>query len=368
MSIASRLPVYVSGNTNEKSIGIYQYTFDTNTGALTSKGLAIESVNPTYLTVDKAGRNMYAVNEVDEYKGQKSGYVSAYTRDKKTGKLKLVNEQSSGAQGPCYASTDATGSHVFVANYNGGSASLFPVKNSGSSKSNLGEISSQIVHSKYFNATFGVPDRQEKPHVHSIDLDPVSQKYAFSNDLGCDLLVTYNFDHQNPGSLAIHSTFKFPNGTGPRHLKFSPKNNKFAYVISELSNEVFLLTFDYQKGTFKMLQQIDTLPKDFTGSNTAAEIDITPNGKFMYASMRGYDAITIFEIDEWSGKLSLVGYQPTGGKHPRHFTLDPTGNFLLVGNRDTNNVVVFKINQKTGNLTQISSVSHVQPTCVRFWD
>ncbi|RCH78070.1 hypothetical protein CU097_000519, partial [Rhizopus azygosporus] len=115
-------------------------------------------------------------------------------------------------------------------------------------------------------------------------------------------------------------------------------------------------------GKFNEIQRVHALPQDFEGDNLGAEIDISPNGKFLYVSMRGYDAITIFEINEWTGKLSLVGYQPTGGKHPRHFTIDPTGQFLLVGNTDSDNIVVFKIDQATGLLEQVSSVEHVKPT------
>ncbi|KAI8075429.1 Lactonase, 7-bladed beta-propeller-domain-containing protein [Gilbertella persicaria] len=368
MATTSEQTLYVSGYTNEESVGIYQYTFDTKTGVLTPKGLAAKADNPSYLCLHKTGQHMYALSEVDEYKGQKTGYISTYTRDKETGKLNLVNEQPSGGEHPCHGICDATGNYLLVANYNGGSTSVLPIKNPGSPEYALGEISSQVIHNEHFKATGGVPDRQEKPHVHSVDLDPIAQQYVFVNDLGCDLLVTYKFDRQNAGSLAIHSTFEFPKGAGPRHLKFAPNHNHFCYVVTELSNDIFMLEFNFQEGKFNLIQQIHALPEDFTGSNTAAEIDITPNGKFMYASMRGYDAITIFEIDEWSGKLSLVGYQPTGGKYPRHFTLDPTGNFLLVGNKDSNNVVVFKIDQKTGALAEVSKVSHVQPTCIQFWN
>ncbi|KAI8364305.1 Lactonase, 7-bladed beta-propeller-domain-containing protein [Choanephora cucurbitarum] len=365
---SSEYTVYVSGYTNEESKGIYQYTFDAEKGILTRKGLAVETVNPSFITMHKTGQHMYAVNEVGEYKGEKTGYVSAFVRDKATGQLELVNEQPSGGEDPCHAVCDATGHYLFVANYSGGSTAAFPIESPGSPESRLSPYSSRIVHDDHFEATGGVPDRQEKPHVHSVDLDSIAQKYLFSNDLGSDLLVTYQFDKQSSDPLKIHSTFQFPKGAGPRHLKFAPNHNNFCYVITELSNDIYMLEFNFQEGKFNKVQEIHALPKDFKGENLGSEIDITPNGKFLYASMRGYDAITIFEIDEWSGKLSLVGYQPTGGKHPRFFTLDPTGCFLLVGNKDTDNIVVFKIDQQTGALTQVSEVSHVQPTCIQFWN
>lgn len=328
-----QVPVYVSGYTNDKSVGIYLYIFDTSLGVLTPKGLAVESVNPSFFTLHKSNQHMYAVNEVGEYKGNKTGYVSTYYRNKETGELTLMNEQPSGGEDPCHATCDATGNFLLVANYTGGSASVFPIISPGTPESTLGDISSNPIHSEYYKATGGVPGRQEKPHVHSIDLDPIAQHYVFTNDLGCDLLVTYKFDHQGNGKLTPHSTFQFPTGAGPRHLRFAPNNNNFCYVVSELSNDVHMLEFNFHEGKFNQVQKIRALPEYFKGENLGSEIDITPNGRFLYVSMRGYDALTIFKIDEFSGKLSLVGYQNTGGKHPRHFTFDPTGEFVLVGNR-----------------------------------
>ncbi|CEP15608.1 hypothetical protein [Parasitella parasitica] len=364
---STELPVYVSGYTNEQSVGIYQYSFNTRTGALTPKGLAVESVNPSYFTFHAGNQHLYTVNEVGEYKGQKTGYVSAYARNKETGELTLLNEQPSGGEDPCHAVVDTTGNHLLVANYTGGSASVFPINNPGAPDSVLGEMICKAVHNQTHQATLGVPDRQEKPHVHSIDLDPIAQHYAFCNDLGCDALVTYKFDRNSTGELTHHSTFEFPKGTGPRHLKFAPNHNNFCYVVCELSNDVYMLEFNFHEGVFYKVQQIHALPQDWDGEDLGSEIDITPNGKFLYVSMRGYDALTIFKIDERTGKLGLVGYQKTGGKHPRHFTLDPTGSFVLVGNKDSDNIAVFKINPDTGFLTQVSSVAHVQPTCIQFW-
>lgn len=322
--------VYVSGYTNEISKGIYGYFFNSTSGSLTPKGLVIESVNPSFFTTHN--NNLYTVNEVGEYKGQPTGYVSTYYKDDKTGKLVLINEQPSGGQDPCHVTCDKSGKYLYVANYSGGSASVFPILSPGSPKSSLGEMTSNVFDNATYKASFGVPDRQEKPHVHSINLDPIAQKYVFTNDLGCDVLVTYKFDRKD-GQLLPHSSFEFPAGTGPRHLKFAPNNNNFCYLISELSNDIYMLEFNFHQGEFNQVQKIHGLPKDFKGENLGAEIDIHPNGKFLYASMRGYDAISIFKIDGHSGKLTTVGYQNTGGKHPRHFTIDPTGNYLIVGNK-----------------------------------
>lgn len=323
--------VYISGYTNDVSVGIYQYAFDTNTGILTPKGLAVETINPSYFTTSNT--HLFAVNEVSLYKGANTGYVSAYSRDKKTGELTLMNEQPSGGEDPCYAVCNVNGNFLLVANYNGGSAAVLPITSPDSTHSKLGAIVSNPFDSEWYNATGEVPDRQEKPHVHSIDLDPIAQRYAFTNDLGCDLLITYKFDSKKTGVLTRHSEFEFPKGAGPRHIKFAPNNSNFAYVISELSNDIFMLEFNFHKGKFNLVQKIHALPEDFKGENLGSEIDIPANGKYLYVSMRGYDVITIFEINQSTGKLKTVGYQNTGGKHPRHFTFDPTGSFLLVGNK-----------------------------------
>ncbi|CAO3645484.1 unnamed protein product [Mucor hiemalis] len=350
--------VYVSGYTSAESEGIYRYSFDTETGVLTLKGLAAKLFIPLTL---------HCIRVVD-YKGEKTGYVSAYYRNKETGELKLINEQPSGGEHPCHAVCDSTGNFLLVANYTGGSAAVFPILSPGAPESSLGEAVSNPIHSESYKNTSGVPDRQEKPHVHSIDLDPIAQQYVFTNDLGCDLLVTYKFDRKpSQGTLTPHSTLEFPTGSGPRHLKFAPNNNNFCYVVTELSNDIYMLEFNFHEGKFNQVQKIHALPEDFEGENLGSEIDISPNGKFLYTSMRGLDAITIFKIDEFSGKLSLVGFQNTGGKHPRHFTIDPTGSYLLVGNAESNTIVVFKIDAEKGTLTQVSSVEHSEPTCIQFW-
>ncbi|KAI8890394.1 putative isomerase YbhE [Backusella circina FSU 941] len=357
-------PVYVSGYASEEDKGIYQYEFNSTNGTLTRKGCAAVTERPSYFCFHKSGQRVYAVNEVPEYNGEKTGYVSCFLREKETGTFTLLNEKPSGGEDPCHAVCDATGSYLLVANYNGGSCSVFPID---PSSHRLEPASCLTLHQdQNYAGTLGVPDRQEKPHCHSIDLDPIAQQYAFSCDLGSDVLVVYKFD-RHQGTLAPHSDFRFPKGAGPRHLKFVPNNNNFCYVVSELSNDVYMLEFNFHEGKFYEVQRIHALPDDFTGENLASEIEITPNSKFLYVSMRGHDTIAIFRIDERTGKLSLVGHHSTGGKHPRHFTLDPTGNFILVANKDSNNLVVLKINNETGLLEQVSTTHHVEPTCIQCW-
>ncbi|KAI8374668.1 Lactonase, 7-bladed beta-propeller-domain-containing protein [Radiomyces spectabilis] len=363
----SPLTVYVSGHTNDTSRGIYQYEFDTETGVLTPKGLAAESKNPTFFAFHKSGQHLYAVNEVAEYKDLPTGYLSAYNVDKDTGKLTLANEQPTDGEEPCHLALDTIGGeYVLVANYSGGSVASFPIISPGSPQSRLGEAVCVHRHANHHKASGGIPDRQEKPHAHSVDIDPTAHKWMISMDLGCDLAIVYQFDRRNGGKLAPHSTFQFPKGTGPRHLKFAPHNDGYCYVISEFSNVIFMLEFNFLEGKFYEVQRINGLPDDFKGENLGSEIDISPDGKHLYASMRGHDSIAMYTIDEYTGKLSLIGHQSSGGKHPRHFTIDPKGRFLLVGNKDSNNITVFKIDQETGRLTEVHKAEHEQPTCIKF--
>jgi 6-phosphogluconolactonase len=338
------VPVYVSGYASEEDKGIYQYEFNSSDGTLRRKGCAAVTERPSYFCFHKSGQHVYAVNEVPDYKGENTGFVSCFLREKETGNLTLVNHQPSGGEDPCHAVCDATGSYLLVANYNGGSCSVFPID---ASSHQLEAASSLISHQDFYAGTLGVPDRQEKPHCHSIDLDPIAQQYAFSNDLGSDVLVVYKFD-RHQGKLAHHSEFKFPKGAGPRHLKFAPNNNNFCYVVCELSNDLCMLEFNFHEGKFYEVQRIHCLPDDYKEESLASEIEISPNSKFLYVSMRGHDSIAIFRIDERTGKLALLGHQPTGGKHPRHFTLDPTGQFILVANKVNEcfvckNVIVFNV-------------------------
>ncbi|KAG0168505.1 hypothetical protein DFQ30_004707 [Apophysomyces sp. BC1015] len=311
--------VYVSGYSGEDNKGIYAYDFDTTTGQLTECCLAAESKNPSYFVPDVLRQRLYAVNEVASYNGQTTGYVSAYERHA-DGTLGLAAEQPSGGAHPCHAVVDRSGSFLLVANYTGGTVASLP----------LGPpIGQPQVCAHNQKETGFVSDRQEKPHAHSIDLDPVAQRWAVSMDLGSDVAAVYAFDSQ-AGTLTPSSTFKFPNGTGPRHVFFSPIDPSLCYVVGELSNVIYTMRFS--EGKFTEIQHIPGLPQDFTGTNLASEIDITPNGKFLYASMRGHDSIAVYQIDQQSGTLTHICHHSSGGKHPRHFTIDPTGQYMIVGN------------------------------------
>jgi 6-phosphogluconolactonase len=356
--------VYVGTYTEEGSTskGIYAYRFDPDNTELTSVGLVAETTNPSFLAVHPNHRFLYAVNEVSNYKGQKSGAVSAFAIDRATGKLTLLNEVASKGADPCYITVDKTGKYVLVANYTGGSLAAFPVLEDG----RLGEASAFIQHTGHGTN----PQRQEGPHAHSIDLSP-DNRFAIVDDLGLDESLVYRFDSAK-GSLTLNDPLLYTTlakaapGAGPRHFAFHP-NGRFAYVINEMQSTVSVFGYDAAAGVLRPRQTISTLPKDFAGHNDDAEIVVHPSGKFLYASNRGHDSIAAFAIDPSQGTLTLVEYAPTKGQSPRNFEIAPGGSLLFAANEKSDNVVIFRINPQTGRLTPTDQVLDVaEPVCVRF--
>ena len=341
-----------------KSKGIYAYRYNGSTGEVTSLGLAAETTNPSFVALHPTGKFLYAVNEVQNYKGPNSGGVSAFSVDPATGKLTFLNEVASRGADPCYITVDRLGKHVLVANYTGGSIAVFPILQNGK----LGESSGFVQHTGH-----GPNEkRQEKAHAHSIDLSP-DNRFAFVDDLGLDELFTYKYDPRTGTLTANEPEFvKLDAGAGPRHFALSP-SKRFAYVISEIHSTVTVLSADLKAGTFRTVQTISALPKDFKGENDDAEIEIHPSGRFLYASNRGHDSITVFAIDPANGTLTPVEYTPTLGKTPRSFEIDPTGTLLFAENQQSNNIVIFKIDGKTGRLTPTGKTLDVpSPVCVKF--
>ncbi len=350
---------YVGTYTTKKaSKGIYVYRFDAAAGQLTSVGLAAESTDPSFVVAHPNGKYLYGVNEVGNYDGKKSGAVSAFAIDHKSGRLTLLNQVASGGADPCYVSLDKTGKYVLVANYSGGSVAVFPVLKDG----RLGEASAFVQH----QGSGANKERQEAPHAHWIQTSPDNRLAAVS-DLGLDELVLYRFDAAK-GSLEPNDPpfVKVSPGSGPRHAAFHP-NGKFVYVLNEMQSTVVVFSYDPSTATLKTLQQLSTLPKDFTGQNDTAELAVHPSGKFLYASNRGHDSFAIFSIDSVKGTLTPTGHVATGGKTPRNFAIDPTGKYLLAANQASDDIVIFRINLVTGNLTRTGQVVEVpSPVDVAF--
>jgi 6-phosphogluconolactonase len=355
---SSKYLLFVGTYTDKESKGIYAYRFDPGSSQLLPLGLAAESTNPSFLTTDPSGRFLYAVNELQKYKGEASGGVSAFALDGKSGLLSLLNEVPSRGADPCYLSFDKSGHYLLAANYTGGSVAVFPVNKDGS----LGAPSAFVQHS----GSGPNRERQDGPHAHWIETSP-DNRFALAADLGLDEIVVYRFDAKN-GSLTKNDPpfAKLDPGVGPRHLSFHP-NGRFAYVVNELKSTITAFSYDANRGALLNLRSISALPADVSGTNDGAEIHVHPSGKFLFASNRGHDSIAVFSINPRSGELALVHDVLTQGKTPRNFEIDPTGAFLFVANQDSGNIVVFRIDPQTGKLTSTGQVLSVpSPVSLRF--
>jgi 6-phosphogluconolactonase len=333
-----------------KSEGIYVYDFNTQTAAFRAKCIGKNVTNPSYLTVSKDNHFVYSVNEDGE-----NSTISAFSFDPVTGTLDFLNKLDSKGADPCYVISDQI--NVIAANYSGGSIVVLGRDTSGALTG-----PKQVI--KHSGSSIDPKGRQKSPHVHMVKFTP-DGKYVLSNDLGTDKVYLYKY-HANSvdNVLELSDSIAVKAGSGPRHLTFS-KNGKFAYLLQEINGDVTV--FKYQNGHLKVLQQTNIVPDDFTGESGAADIHLTPNGKFLYATNRGTaNSITRFAVQN-DGTLVKKSSIPTAGKGPRNFTIDPSGNYLLVAHQYTNNVVIFKINKETGALSDTHKrIELGAPVCLVF--
>lgn len=336
--------------TADDSKGIYVYKLDTVTGK-SEYVSEIEVDNPSYLVLSENEDYLYAVTEDG---GAETSAANAFYFDKKAGKLSFINKQLTQGGAPCYINTDANGTFVITANYVGGSVSVFPI-------GQKGELlpASQVIS---FTGKGHDKERQTQPHLHCVEFSPDGKK-LYAMDLGLDKIHNFsvNTNATNYLSQGTPVAFDLQAGSGPRHLTFHP-NGRFAYLITELSGDV--VAFDYSHGD---LREVQTIRADSLGARGSADIHISPDGKFLYASNRlKGDGIAIFSIDETSGRLVQVGYQPTG-VHPRNFAITPNGVLLLVANRDSNKIQVWRRNMDTGLLEDTGyDIELSMPVCVKF--
>jgi 6-phosphogluconolactonase len=346
----NKLNLLVGTYTNScESKGIYVYDFDVNTADFSFKNTSSTIVNPSYLTVSEDNNYIYSVNE----NGAESK-VSSFGFNPKSGEIELINQEVSKGADPCYIINDDK--NVIVANYSGGNITVFGKNEDGS-----------IAPAKQVIQHFGSginKDRQEKPHVHMVHFSP-DKKFVLSNDLGNDKVYSYQY---NPNSsnepLKISDSIAVQSGSGPRHLTFS-NDGKHVYLLQELNGG--LTVFNYSNGKLKKITETTILAKDFKGTFSSADIHISPDREFLYASNRGEaNTISIFKIKK-NGKLESLGQTSSLGNGPRNFVIDPTGNFLLVAHQYSNDVVIFKINKTTGTLEDTGKRIYLcSPVCLVF--
>jgi len=338
--------------TKKGSKGIYVLSFDTATGKATEISHTAAAYNPSFLTISKDHEQVYAVNEGSD------GKVSAYSFV--DNKLNLIQEKISKGADPCYISLSPDQSNLFVANYSGGSITSYHRFADG----RLSNPQQFIQHEgKSVNEA-----RQEKAHVHGVFFSP-DGKYLLTPDLGMDEISIYPYQIKNGPPLLTEKVSKIQSspGAGPRHLSFS-SNGKFLYVIEELTGSISVYRF--YKGVASFLQKVVTHPSSFKGTAGSADIHLSPDGLYLYASNRGNENnIVSFKVLP-NGKLEekTIQYYSTEGKAPRNFTISKDGNWLLVANQDSDNIIAFRRNIQTGVLTSTGvSIKLSMPVCLLFY-
>jgi len=353
---------YFGTYTNALSRGIYVSRLDATTGRLSAPELASPSPSPCYLALSPDGQFLYAANSVKGFRDDATangGAVSAFVIERPSGRLKLLNQKCSGGVGPCHVSVDATGKVLFIANYGDGSVKAFLLETNGA----LGAVGDRLVRAGHSVN----PDRQASAHAHFICADP-SNRFALVCDLGTDEVISYPFAAATARLVA--SRFEVggvPPGSGARHLAFS-HDGKFIYVLNEMGCSISRFGLDAQ-GRLRPFETIPVLPADVPvrAGYTAAEILTSPDGRFVYDTIRGHDTISVLAADAANGRLTLRQNISSGGQMPRGLALDPTGRWLIVGNQKSDSAVEFSVDVVTGKISPTGQVLSIgSPVDVKF--
>jgi 6-phosphogluconolactonase len=349
------MTLFIGTYTSSTSEGIYTYRMNSETGEL-KKVSSIKSENPSFLTLDRPRRFLYAVNELPEFEGKPGGAVSAYAIDAK-GHLKFLNQQPSMGADPCYLTVDRRRSSLLVANYTGGSVALLPILRNGT----LGPAADIKQHEGS-----GPKEQQKSAHAHCIILDAL-ERHALAADLGADKVMIYGFNATTRKLKPAKQPWAtLEAGAGPRHLTLHP-NGRHLYVISELNSTMTTMKYNATTGTLTTVDTVSTLPAGYSEVSYCADVHLSPSGRFLYGSNRGHNSIVVFALDAGTGKPTLVEHVSTKGNWPRNFVIDPTGRFLLVANQRSDNIVSFRIDAKTGRLKPLGQSTAVPvPVCLKF--
>lgn len=340
------------GHVDGTAKGVYQLAVDPDTGKPFRTNTIGEIINPSFVVYAPDGKYLYAVSEIAG-NDVPNGYVYAYALDNE--EATLINRQSSHGLAPCHLAVHPSGRFLFVANYLGGVA-IYPIQTDGSLAA-----ASDV---EYLQGS-GPHPRQGASHPHSVTIDREG-RFAYVADLGTDKIMIFLID-QDTGTLEPAATpfAQLAPGAGPRHLTFHP-NGQLLYAINELNSTITLFSYDRADGHLEALQTVSTIPMDFNGNNTCADIHIEPEGRFLYGSNRGHNSIAMFSINASTGFLEPLGHQSSGGDTPRNFAIDPNGKFLYVANQNSDNIVYFSIDQQSGQLNRLDELRIPTPVCIQF--
>ena len=333
--------------------GIYLFEMNPATGALVQREVFPNDSNPAWLAFDPSRTHLYSANEISNYQGANSGSVTAYSIDRSSGHLKLLNTVSSEGAGPAYLSVHPSGKYVLVANYHGGTVAVLPILPGGGlgAATDVVHDSGMIGPPQPSSAPYGsfAISGHDRPHAHMIQADPAG-KFVLATDLGLDRISVWEFDVEkgklNPGNPA---TIPLPPGDGPRHFTFHP-SGRWIYSLQEEGSTLVTYDYDATRGRLTSKQTVSSLPGGFMGTNFTSEIMVSSDAKIVYVANRLHDSIAWFSIGA-EGKLTFAGEEWTRGDYPRSFNIDPTGNYLYSCNQRADAITTFRINRETGGLT-----------------
>jgi 6-phosphogluconolactonase len=334
--------------------GIYVYRMNMQTGDLSATGSGVDITNPSFLAISSNGQYLYACTDT---KTAVAGSISAFSIDSINGHINFINKKSSEGANPVYVTADRTNRFVIGGNYTEGNVAVLTANQDGS-------LNAAIQTIQFIDSSIN-KERQAKAHIHSVIFSP-GDNYLYLPDLGADKIRTFSFNSKNRQPLvkADDLTVNTAGGSGPRHLVFHP-NKKFAYCVEEMGGSISV--YRYNQGHLLLLQRLNA-NRTQAAEYSSADIHISPDGLFLYASNRVENTIAIFSIDA-AGQLKLLGHEPTRGEVPRNFCIDPHGRFLLVANQNSNNVVVFKRDAGTGLLSYTGlEIAVPAPSCLQMRD
>ena len=336
-------------------LSVYAFNEDTGDAELLTESTQVD--NPSYLTVNPEGTHLYAVSEVF---GWHEGLVSAFAFDRAAKSLRYINVQPTLGSIAAHCSLTADGSKLLVANYSMGeggpdqSVAVFGVREDGGLTSPLASVAHE--------GTGPNADRQERSHAHSIN--EVGEGIAIVADLGIDKLVAYRVD--DAGELEEVASFATKPGAGPRHIALHP-NGSMIFVMNELDSTVASIRLDQASGEMTLLDTKPAVPDEARDGNHCADIQVSPDGRFVYGSNRGHDSVPVFSVDQESGALTLVEYVPCGGSTPRNIALTPSGRYLFSANQNGDAVTILARDADTGKLTDIGKPIKIgTPMCVKM--
>ena len=347
----STIPLYIGTTAQDENGGILRLDFDAVSGSAGSVALAAPQQGASFLACSKDGKFLYSIVDKMPHRGEKISGLAAFSIEA-DGNLKQINEVVVDA-GLCHISLDNTGKWLLGAAYTAGSFSIWPILENGS----IGTVRQTIQH----EGSSADPRRQAAPHAHQT-ITTLDNKHIAVADLGMDKVMIYPFDDATGMIDENAATFgQLAPGAGPRHIAFHPCGAMF--VVNELDNTVTAFHKDGEK--YESVQAISTLPEGYSDGTWTAEIVLSQDAKYLYATNRGHDSIAVFEVGD-NCQLTLQDIVASG-PFPQHLTFSPDGKWLLCANMKGASITIYNVNKSSGAITEASVVDLPgNPMCLVF--